>query len=285
MKVLKNQCKSFVLSGFVDEKSFTNSKKHCTILLEIFLSIIFSKKFYLKNFQKRFNKFINQKVGESICMINFTKRYVNTVSFIISIIIFCFLNNNFLSILKINSKNFFIFDQLVPIIQESQNIIKKCDDKENKNIVNEEPAKDESLLIQEDTKDELKQTVNWQVEIPKIDLKAVIQEGTTKEIMDEFVGHFEETSKDIGNIALAAHNRGYKVNYFQGLKKLKAGDEIFYTYNSIKRKYVVETHKIIKDTDWSLLENTEDNRITLITCVENEPEYRRCIQAIECIEK
>ena len=26
---------------------------------------------------------------------------------------------------------------------------------------------------------------------------------------------------------------------------------------------------------------TEENRITLITCVENEPEYRRCIQGIE----
>ena len=29
------------------------------------------------------------------------------------------------------------------------------------------------------------------------------------------------------------------------------------------------------------LEKTEENTITLITCVENEPEYRRCVQAIE----
>ena len=29
------------------------------------------------------------------------------------------------------------------------------------------------------------------------------------------------------------------------------------------------------------LENTEENRITLITCVENQKEYRRCIQAEE----
>ena len=38
---------------------------------------------------------------------------------------------------------------------------------------------------------------------------------------------------------------------------------------------------IIKDTDWSRLENTEENILTLITCVENKPEQRRCIQAIE----
>lgn len=45
--------------------------------------------------------------------------------------------------------------------------------------------------------------------------------------------------------------------------------------------YTVVENKIIKDTDWKDLEETEENRITLITCVENEPEYRRCIQGIE----
>ena len=30
-----------------------------------------------------------------------------------------------------------------------------------------------------------------------------------------------------------------------------------------------------------LLKETEENMLTLITCVENQPEYRRCIQAVE----
>jgi len=38
---------------------------------------------------------------------------------------------------------------------------------------------------------------------------------------------------------------------------------------------------IIYETDWSMIENTEDNRITLITCVENREEYRLCVQAKE----
>jgi LPXTG-site transpeptidase (sortase) family protein len=46
-------------------------------------------------------------------------------------------------------------------------------------------------------------------------------------------------------------------------------------------KYVVEKIEIINETDWSFLETTKDNRITLITCVEDMPELRRCIQAIE----
>ena len=29
------------------------------------------------------------------------------------------------------------------------------------------------------------------------------------------------------------------------------------------------------------LPQTEENMLTLITCVENQPEYRRCIQAVE----
>ena len=35
---------------------------------------------------------------------------------------------------------------------------------------------------------------------------------------------------------------------------------------------------IIKDTDTYVIENTKENIITLITCVENKPELRRCVQ-------
>ena len=43
----------------------------------------------------------------------------------------------------------------------------------------------------------------------------------------------------------------------------------------------MEKCRIIKDTEWEYLDNTEENMLTLITCVENEPEYRRCVQAVE----
>ena len=47
----------------------------------------------------------------------------------------------------------------------------------------------------------------WQVEIPSIGLIAPISEGTTQEVMREYVGHFENTNLWKGNIGLAAHNR------------------------------------------------------------------------------
>ena len=122
---------------------------------------------------------------------------------------------------------------------------------------------------------------NWYLEIPKIGLKANIEHGTTKEVMDKYIAHFDETKFWNGNIGLAAHNRGYPVNYFGRIKELQIGDEIKYTTIFGTKTYKVETSTIIEDTDWSYLEQTKDNRITLITCVENEPNYRRCIQGIE----
>ncbi len=99
--------------------------------------------------------------------------------------------------------------------------------------------------------------------------------------MDAYIGHFEESKKWAGNVCLAAHNRGYPKNYFESAKFLKEGDVVQYTYRGNTKEYQVEKNFIIQDTDVSYLEDTEENTITLITCVENEPNYRRCIRAIE----
>ena len=208
-------------------------------------------------------------------MIRYTSRYINIVSFIFSIIICIMLNSTIANInfksskLKVGftSENQ-VFNQNTPNIQKHQNNYNS--NNLSNNILNSNISKQLS------TKSEEK--VEWYIEIPRISLKAPITEGTTKEILDNYVGHFEESPSKKGNVCLAAHNRGYKNNYFENLKKLKIGDEIFYKNNEYEEKYVVSKHEIIKDTDWVNLENTEEDKITLITCVENEPNYRRCIQ-------
>ena len=103
--------------------------------------------------------------------------------------------------------------------------------------------------------------------------------------MLEFVGHFENTSKWKGNVGLAAHNRGYPINYFSKLKDLKVKDKIIYKTKYGTKVYAVKTIKIIEDTDWSYLQTTKENRITLITCVQNKPNQRLCIQGIEIKEE
>ena len=147
----------------------------------------------------------------------------------------------------------------------------------NENIMNIQMLNSEKvseIII----KDEIK---IWQIEIPKISLSAEISEGVTQEILDKYVGHFENTQKQYGNIGLAAYNRGDNVDYFKDLKLLKEGDEITYKYNEFEKIYEVEKCRIIRKSEWEYLEDTEENMLTLITFVENQPEYRRCIQAIE----
>lgn len=203
-------------------------------------------------------------------MINYTKKYIFILSFIISVIIFNLISNFF------NNQKFDSSENIVS--EQIQNQINSVIENTTKENDKENTVKQAQNKTQEN-KTKTKQV--WKIEIPKINLKATISEGTSKEVMDEYVGHFEDTSKDKGNIGLAAHNRGYKVNYFQNLKELKEGDVIIYTYKKQQRKYEVKTLKIIRDTDWTMLEKTEENKITLITCVENQPEYRRCVQAVE----
>lgn len=123
----------------------------------------------------------------------------------------------------------------------------------------------------------------WRIKIPKINIDAPIKSGTTQKVLAIAVGHFEKTNLWNGNVVLAGHNRGYNCNFFQRIKELDIGDRIIYCTDKGKREYKVIMNKIIKQTDWSYVQNTEDNRITLITCVENMHEYRRCIQAVEDI--
>ena len=120
---------------------------------------------------------------------------------------------------------------------------------------------------------------DWRIEIPKIKINAPILEGTDSTILRKAVGHFVGTGIDSSNICLAAHNRGYKYNFFQEIKNLNVDDIIYYFENGNKLTFNVVSNKVIKEYDLSDLKNTKETRLTLITCEENKKEYRRCIIA------
>lgn len=202
-------------------------------------------------------------------MFRYSTIYINITSFIITTIIFISTN------LFISNYSNFSQKSTLRAGFEVEDITKNNNSKMSEENITE-PI-EENVELNQKTIEESE----WTLKIQKINLEAKINEGTTKEVMDEYIGHFEETPKEVGNIGLAAHNRGYKNNYFENLKKLQIGDEITYIYKGKEKNYKVSKISIIKDTDWSMLENTEENELTLITCVENEPEYRRCVKAEE----
>ena len=95
------------------------------------------------------------------------------------------------------------------------------------------------------------------------------------------IAHYKTTSAWDGNIGLCAHNGNASYSYFRDLTKVKSGDEIRYETALGSRTYVVESIRKISQTDWSMLSRTEDNRITLTTCIDGKPEHRLCVQARE----
>lgn len=202
-------------------------------------------------------------------MITFTKRNVYFLTFIISIIIYFliitgyrYIKNNLYEFVvdKINiSEEANI--EIVELIQDDTNVV------QNESIINEDVIN----LAQ----------YAWKIEIPKINLIAPISEGTTSEVIAKTVGHFENTPIFEGNVGLASHNRGSAASYFERIKELEIGDLIIYKVENDNKMYEVVSSEIILETDWSYIDETEDNRMTLITCIENMPEYRRCVQGKE----
>ena len=118
--------------------------------------------------------------------------------------------------------------------------------------------------------------------IPDILLdNAPIRESVELSTLSQTIGHFPSTSIYEGNIGLASHNSGDKGDFFKNLNKINIGSEIYYQTNYGTKRYVVTIKTVINDDDWSYLQETEDNRITLITCVKGQPEKRLCVQAVE----
>lgn len=158
----------------------------------------------------------------------------------------------------------------------------------NSNILNEKREQNEKQknnldnYSQNTNSSEHTLNYNWQVTIPAISLQnAPIKEGIDETTLNEYIGHFPSTSNLDGNVGLAAHNRGYENNYFMNIDKLNIGDEIIYILDGKKIIYKVEKKIEIDSYDWSYLNQTTDNRITLITCIDNVPNKRLVIQAVE----
>ena len=161
----------------------------------------------------------------------------------------------------------FSYDKKV-IENEKQNTIEQTEEtEETEHEITEDDGFDEDII--------------GSLIINKINLNGTIKEGSTREILKDYIGHIEETAKYDGNVGLAAHNRGNQYSYFARINELELGDEIIYQTKYGERKYVVDSKNEILETDWSKLEGTKENRLTLITCIKNKVNQRLCVQAIQ----
>ena len=118
------------------------------------------------------------------------------------------------------------------------------------------------------------------VSIKRIGLSAKVYEGATDASMAKGAGHYTGSGLYDGNIGLFGHNRGSHA-YFGKLKNAKVGDSVTYTTNQGTRTYKVTFVGTIASTDYSYLNEMGDNRITMITCIADQPSLRLCVQATE----
>jgi sortase A len=114
--------------------------------------------------------------------------------------------------------------------------------------------------------------------VPKLGVSAKVYEDESLENLKKGIGHFKSTSCWDGNVGFAAHNRGAS-DYFGQIHTLNNGDKIIYTTKLGMRTYEVYYVGTVDETDLSRLGRTEENIVTLYTCVRDMPALRVCVQA------
>ncbi|HUQ63194.1 MAG TPA: class E sortase [Acidimicrobiales bacterium] len=105
------------------------------------------------------------------------------------------------------------------------------------------------------------------IEIPKIGVTKAIVEGVGTEDLKKAPGHYPGTPLpgQAGNAAIAGHRTTYGAP-FSSLDELNPGDPINVTTTEGKFRYEVDHTDIVSPSEVSVLEPTEDNRLTLTTC-------------------
>ena len=102
------------------------------------------------------------------------------------------------------------------------------------------------------------------LDIPRIGLSSIVEQGADARVLGESVGHVPGTAMpgEPGNTALAAH----RDTYFRHLSELRPGDKILYQSISHTYSYTVRSTRIVKPTDTAVLTATQQPTLTLVTC-------------------
>ena len=105
------------------------------------------------------------------------------------------------------------------------------------------------------------------IKIPKIGVEKAVVEGVSLSDLKKGPGHYPETPLpgQPGNAAIAGHRTTYGAPFFD-LDELQPGDTVFVTTKQGSFRYEVTEKKTVRPKDVSVLDRTDDNRLTLTTC-------------------
>jgi sortase A len=102
------------------------------------------------------------------------------------------------------------------------------------------------------------------IEIPRVQVSAVVKEGVDSQTLSRAVGHVPYTALpgEKGNVGVAAH----RDTFFRGLRHVRQGDEIRVVTTEGVYLYKVDGMKIVWPKNVEVLDPTPDERLTLVTC-------------------
>jgi sortase A len=102
------------------------------------------------------------------------------------------------------------------------------------------------------------------VSIPKINLDAIILDGTTRKQLKNGPGRVIGTALpgEAGTAVITAH----RDTFFRHIYELNKGDSILVQRNGQTLRFEVTGKKIVEPDDLTVLKQADDSRLTLITC-------------------
>ena len=118
-------------------------------------------------------------------------------------------------------------------------------------------------------------TLVGRIEIPRLDLSAIVFEGTSDSTLSRGVGHLMGSAGpgEHGNLVLAGH----RDTFFRELRGIRKGDEVTITAPGGEFQYQVESTAVVQPDQTEVLKSDGGATLTLITCypfryVGNAPE-------------
>jgi sortase A len=102
------------------------------------------------------------------------------------------------------------------------------------------------------------------LEIPRLQLTAMVREGADGKTLHRAVGHIPGTALPgyAGNVALAGH----RDTFFRELRNIKKDDTIEFETENGTYRYLVESTQIVGPRDVSVLAASNGQTLTLVTC-------------------
>ena len=103
-----------------------------------------------------------------------------------------------------------------------------------------------------------------EIEVPRLEMKAMVVQGDTAGNLRRAVAHLSNTAMpgEWGNVTLAGH----RDTFFRPLSEIHVGDEIKFKTAEQSFEYAVESVEIVGADDVEALDASTGRELTLVTC-------------------